>query len=155
MRGYVGLRGRLSPVAEDVTAVKVRVFFTSRDPRLLHAHAHGNPHTQLRPPAGAGLLAHSRPSLSPPNTRAPPRQVDFERPVIKLLGLCLRIGPPSDVLLRTTYLDDRVRLGKGSRGSRFVFTRGGSSELEGAPLRCCLGVRSVFFFFTSPAGCTC
>ncbi len=37
----------------------------------------------------------------------------------------------SVVQLRTTYLDERVRLGKGSRGSLFVFTRGGAADRAG------------------------
>lgn len=40
-------------------------------------------------------------------------------------------GPPSSVQLSTTYLDDKVRLGKGSRGSLFVFARGGAAERAG------------------------
>jgi hypothetical protein len=61
-----------------------------------------------------------------------PRQVRFERPELVLPGLALRIGPPSAVQLATTYLDERVRLGRGSRGSRFVFVRGGSADGAGA-----------------------
>jgi hypothetical protein len=34
-----------------------------------------------------------------------------------------RIGPKSSVVLGTQYLDETIRLGKGSRGSYFVFTR--------------------------------
>ena len=49
-------------------------------------------------------------------------------------GIHTRIGPPSSVVLKTTYLDERVRLGKGSRGSLFVFTRGGESERAGMEL---------------------
>lgn len=33
--------------------------------------------------------------------------------------------------LKTTYLDDRVRLAKGGRGSLFVFTRGGEADTVG------------------------
>lgn len=40
-------------------------------------------------------------------------------------------GPPSSVQLATTYLDETVRLGKGSRGSLFVFTRGGAADAAG------------------------
>jgi hypothetical protein len=40
-------------------------------------------------------------------------------------------GPPSSVQLSTPYLDERVRLGKGSRGSLFVFTRGGAADAAG------------------------
>jgi hypothetical protein len=46
-------------------------------------------------------------------------QVFFERPVLCLGSeVCLRIGPESSVQLTTTYLDQRMRLGRGSRGSR-------------------------------------
>lgn len=62
-----------------------------------------------------------------------PLQVCFERPELVLPGLALRIGPRSSVELATTYLDERVRLGRGSRGSRFVFTRGGAADQVGAP----------------------
>lgn len=37
-------------------------------------------------------------------------------------------GPKSSVRLITTYLDERVRIGKGSYGSLFVFTRGGAAD---------------------------
>lgn len=56
-------------------------------------------------------------------------KVFFEPPVLTLPGgIHTRIGPPSSVVLKTTYLDEKVRLGKGSRGSLFVFTRGGESD---------------------------
>jgi hypothetical protein len=44
-------------------------------------------------------------------------------------------GPPSSVQLSTPYLDERVRLGKGSRGSLFVFTRGGAADEAGESQR--------------------
>eukprot|EP00983_Pelagomonas_calceolata_P082340 1155899-Pelagomonas_calceolata.AAC.2 len=49
------------------------------------------------------------------------QKVDFEPPVLSFAesingGLHLRIGKESDVTLTTTYLDERVRVGKGSRG---------------------------------------
>jgi hypothetical protein len=57
-------------------------------------------------------------------------KVFFDPPELTLPGgISTRIGPPSSVVLTTTYLDERVRLGKGSRGSLFVFTRGGESDL--------------------------
>mgnify|MGYP001806996328 CR=1 FL=1 len=40
-------------------------------------------------------------------------------------------GRTSSVVLSTTYLDERIRLGKGSRGSLFVFTRGGAADAAG------------------------
>lgn len=51
-------------------------------------------------------------------------RADFDPPRI-VVGrvLNLSIGPTSSVVLDTPYCDDRVRLGKGSRGSWFVFKR--------------------------------
>ncbi len=63
-------------------------------------------------------------------------QVFFEKPGVCLGGLSLRIGPPSSVILKTSYLDEAVRLGKGSRGSKFVFVRGGEAESAGASQLC-------------------
>jgi hypothetical protein len=40
----------------------------------------------------------------------------------------LTLGPPSSVYLDTTYCDDRVRIGKGSKGSLFVFTRSKAAQ---------------------------
>jgi hypothetical protein len=40
----------------------------------------------------------------------------------------LTLGPPSSVYLDTTYCDDRVRIGKGSKGSLFVFTRSTAAQ---------------------------
>eukprot|EP00667_Euglena_gracilis_P007905 EG_transcript_7993 len=65
-------------------------------------------------------------------TFAPTEQPDFVRATFQSPRLCFaigglkmafEIGPPSAVELNCAYLDDRVRLGKGSRGSRFVFER--------------------------------
>ena len=62
-------------------------------------------------------------------------KVQFEPPELSLgSAVVLRIGPSSSVQLTTTYLDKRVRLGEGSRGSLFVFRRGGVSDREGTPL---------------------
>ncbi len=59
-------------------------------------------------------------------------RVQFEPPELSLgSAVSLRIGPPSSVQLTTTYLDERVRLGVGSRGSLFVFRSGGASDREG------------------------
>ena len=65
------------------------------------------------------------------------------------------LGPPSSVQLTTTYLDERVRLGKGSRGSLFVFTRGGQADMAGerrgwgGQVECRRG-QAVVFFLTLP-----
>lgn len=59
-------------------------------------------------------------------------KVFFDPPVLALpFGIYAKIGPKSSVVLRTTYVDGDVRIGKGSRGSLFVFTRGGTSEEAG------------------------
>lgn len=58
----------------------------------------------------------------------------FQPPRVTLGNLInLPIGPKSSVVLTTTYLTPTVRLGKGSRGSLFVFTKGGASDKEGVP----------------------
>lgn len=54
--------------------------------------------------------------------------VRFEPTMLSFGPLHLRLGFPSEVQLTTTYLDERVRLGKGGRGSLFVFTRGGAAD---------------------------
>lgn len=57
-------------------------------------------------------------TLSPGTVRA-----DFEPPLITIGGLGIRIGPNSNVVLDTPYLDDKIRLGMGARGSAFIFKR--------------------------------
>ena len=65
-----------------------------------------------------------------------PVKVVFEPPRLSVGGVIdLPIGPKSSVQLTTTYLSEDVRLGKGSRGSLFVFTRGGPSDDAGQPLQ--------------------
>ncbi len=81
-----------------------------------------------------GCMPAARPRL--PCPAQPPDhlvlQVFFEPPVLSLPGgVHIRIGPPSSVVLKTTYVDERVRLGLGSRGSYFVFTRGGAADAAG------------------------
>jgi len=50
-------------------------------------------------------------------------QVVFEPPTLKVGGLEFQYGGESEVKLQITYIDEEVRLGKGSRGSLFVFRR--------------------------------
>ncbi|XP_022731312.1 probable plastid-lipid-associated protein 8, chloroplastic [Durio zibethinus] len=52
-------------------------------------------------------------------------QVIFEPPELKVGALDFRYGGESEVKLQITYIDEKVRLGKGSRGSLFVFQRRG------------------------------
>ncbi|XP_027121644.1 probable plastid-lipid-associated protein 8, chloroplastic [Coffea arabica] len=50
-------------------------------------------------------------------------QVVFDAPELKVGGLEFRYGGQSEVKLEITYIDEKIRLGKGSRGSLFVFQR--------------------------------
>lgn len=51
-------------------------------------------------------------------------RAQFNKPTFRISGLpAIPIGPKSEVILATTYIDNRVRLGLGGRGSRFVFKR--------------------------------
>jgi PAP_fibrillin len=55
-------------------------------------------------------------------------KVEFMSPRIRLGKFVFALGSPDVVRIRTTYLDDRVRIGIGSRGSLFVFSRGGQAD---------------------------
>lgn len=78
-------------------------------------------------PGYVGLRGAVEPLADDPARRRDTAKVFFDRPVLSFgagaAAVTLRIGPPSSVQLTTTYLDERVRLGKGSRGSLFVFER--------------------------------
>ncbi|GAB2286357.1 Probable plastid-lipid-associated protein 8, chloroplastic [Dionaea muscipula] len=50
-------------------------------------------------------------------------QVVFEPPEVKVGALEFQYGGESEVKLQITYIDEKIRLGKGSRGSLFVFQR--------------------------------
>lgn len=50
-------------------------------------------------------------------------QVIFEPPELKIGSLEFSYGGESEVKLQITYIDDKIRLGKGSKGSLFVFYR--------------------------------
>ncbi|XP_077238515.1 plastid-lipid associated protein PAP / fibrillin family protein [Tasmannia lanceolata] len=50
-------------------------------------------------------------------------QVVFEPPQLKVGALEFQYGGESEVKLEITYVDEKIRLGKGSRGSLFVFRR--------------------------------
>ncbi|MQL85178.1 hypothetical protein Taro_017697 [Colocasia esculenta] len=52
-------------------------------------------------------------------------QVIFEPPELKIGAFDFRYGGESEVKLEITYVDENIRLGKGSRGSLFVFRRRG------------------------------
>lgn len=50
-------------------------------------------------------------------------QVIFEAPELKVGSLGFQYGGESEVKLEITYVDEKIRLGKGSRGALFVFLR--------------------------------
>ncbi|XP_020227867.1 probable plastid-lipid-associated protein 8, chloroplastic, partial [Cajanus cajan] len=50
-------------------------------------------------------------------------QVIFEAPELKVGSWQVQYGGQSEVKLKITYVDDKIRLGLGSRGSLFVFKR--------------------------------
>ncbi|XP_008781746.1 probable plastid-lipid-associated protein 8, chloroplastic [Phoenix dactylifera] len=52
-------------------------------------------------------------------------QVIFEPPELKIGSLGFQYGGESEVKLQITYIDEKIRLGKGSKGSLFVFLRQG------------------------------
>ncbi|GMJ15807.1 FIBRILLIN6, Probable Plastid-Lipid Associated Protein [Hibiscus trionum] len=52
-------------------------------------------------------------------------QVVFEPPELRVGAMDFRYGGESEVKLQITYVDEKIRLGKGSRGSLFVFLRRG------------------------------
>ncbi|KAJ6818221.1 putative plastid-lipid-associated protein 8, chloroplastic [Iris pallida] len=52
-------------------------------------------------------------------------RVIFEPPELKIGSLGFKYGGESEVELEITYVDEKIRLGKGSRGSLFVFLRKG------------------------------
>lgn len=54
-------------------------------------------------------------------------QVIFESPELKVGPFEFRYGGESEVKLQITYIDEKIRLGKGSRGSLFVFQRRNAS----------------------------
>lgn len=49
--------------------------------------------------------------------------IKFDPPRVRICGAVWRLGKESRVRLRIAYLDDRVRIGVGSSGSLFVFSR--------------------------------
>ena len=55
-------------------------------------------------------------------------RVRFQRPKFTLVGQTFTFGPESSVELITPFLKKQIRLGKGSRGSLFVFTKGGKAD---------------------------
>lgn len=54
--------------------------------------------------------------------------IAFGRPRLRIGRAVFEFGPRSRVRIRTTYLDDRVRIAVGGSGSLFVFAKGGQAN---------------------------
>ena len=57
-------------------------------------------------------------------------RADFESPLISLGKYSVRIGPNSNVVLDTPYIDKNIRLGLGARGSAFIFKKTNDKKAE-------------------------
>eukprot|EP00977_Amphora_coffeiformis_P002654 scaffold513_cov169-Amphora_coffeaeformis.AAC.8 len=100
-------------VAQVINMIVLRVWASLAIHVILRGDAFAVTADQRQTPGG----------LSPRTVR-----VDFDPPRIILSGrkkpwLSWSLGPKSSVVLDTPYCDGRVRIGKGSRGSQFVFVR--------------------------------
>jgi hypothetical protein len=117
------------PVALAINKVAFRLFGLIPGYVGLRGKCYACPRPPVPPvqPAGAGGSS-STDGADEDDGDGSTVRVLFERPVLSLGPLAARIGPPSSVVLTTTYLDARVRLGRGSRGSLFVFVRGGAAS---------------------------
>ena len=109
-----------------------RAAFRTRPPNKVLLAVHGCHtcwrHCQLQ--AAMAATCKSRQSYT---------QVFFERPVLCLGSeVCLRIGPESSVQLTTTYLDQGMRLGRGSRGSRYMHSSCTLPSLDPVELFLCV-----------------
>ena len=116
------LQHLLPPKAEDSVAEAINVISLSalNDMFRIHVVLRGDAYALTDTERTTIAQNQQTPGgLSPRTVRA-----DFDPPRIvvgRLLNLSL--GPTSSVVLDTPYCDDRVRLGKGSRGTWFVFKR--------------------------------
>ena len=62
-------------------------------------------------------------------------EVSFDPPFLEVAGSRVTLGGASTVRLATTFLDDRVRIGRGGFGSLFVFERMAPGEQEELALK--------------------
>ena len=120
------LQHLLAPKAANSVAEAVNIISLSalRDSFRIHVILRGDAYA-LSDKERADIIEERQTpgGLSSRTVRAdfdPPRIV-FARKDSSLLNLS--VGPPSSVVLDTPYCDDRIRIGKGSRGSWFVFKR--------------------------------
>lgn len=123
------LQHLLPPNKKDSVAQAVNVISLSafKDLFCIHVILQGDAHAMSEQERSD--IAHKR--STPGSLSLRTVRVDFDPPRIVLGRLLnLAIGPPSSVILDTPYCDHRVRLGKGSRGSWFIFDRCFDDEAE-------------------------
>lgn len=117
-----------SSVAQVVNMIVVKMFFVIS----LYVILRGNAYALSTSKRQEIQQERQTPGgLSPRTVRA-----DFDPPRIVI---CLRrqqpwfalsLGPKSSVVLDTPYCDDRIRIGKGSKGSQFVFVRSTDKDAD-------------------------
>ena len=126
--GSVTLRGRFAR-ATDADYADARDSWVRRRARRAAAAARGGAAAEPEPDDDP-LLAAWRRELVAESTVA----ARFERPVLALGRAAGALGPELSravVLLDTTFLDARVRLGRNREGTRFVCVRTADSAAEG------------------------
>ena len=126
--GSVTLRGRFAR-ATDADYADARDSWVRRRARRAAAAARGGAAAEPEPDDDS-LLAAWRRELVAESTVA----ARFERPVLALGRAAGALGPELSravVLLDTTFLDARVRLGRNREGTRFVCVRTADSAAEG------------------------
>jgi hypothetical protein len=106
--GAVGLEGPLRPV-EPLRVAAAAVATPS---------ATGEPEPEARASADAAGAPAAAARTFPGAV-----EVAFEAPFLEVAGARVTLGGPSSVRLATTYLDGRIRVGRGGFGSLFVFER--------------------------------
>ena len=127
------------PVAQAVNVIVLKAFFLwtihvilRGDAYRMSAHEREQVAQERKTPGGWLSPRCVRANFDPPRivvstaskpflSLSPPRIVVTTAASRPFLSLSL--GPKSSVVLDTTYCDDRLRLGMGSKGSRFVFVR--------------------------------
>ena len=63
-------------------------------------------------------------------------EVAFDAPRLEVAGESVTLGGASSVRLATTYLDDRIRIGRGGFGSLFIFERMAPGQQQAEALPC-------------------
>ncbi len=96
-------------------------------------------------PRDAVVAGEGRPALPGAGARTfgGAVEVAFEPPVLEIAGEKVTLGGASSVRLATTFLDDRIRIGRGGFGSLFVFERMPPGAQAAAALPCAPQLRAA------------